>query len=821
VAKPNLLLVDGDARNLRVLEVSLRKAGYVVTTAVNGLDALEKVETAKPDLIISDTKLPEMDGFMFCERLKQDPRWVAIPFIFLTNQRSIEDKIRGLELGVEEYLTKPIFVKEIVIRIKMLLQKRQRESLTLRDARTTFSGDLADMAVVDLIQTLELGRKSGIIHFNSEQGRQGAIYFRNGDIIDAEMGRLQGEAAVYRLLGWSEGAFEVEFKIVRRNDVIERSNQALLMEGMRRVDEWGRLLEQLPPLDTIFEVDYEELADRLGEIPDEVNGILRLFDRRRTLMQVVDDSEFGDLETLDIISKLFFEGLVYDFSKGPVRPRPSWDVSEVADAKRDSQRGLSTVTDSVGDAFAAALEEVVPVEGQQDTAQPTAATRTQVGFSRLDDLAQAQSSGGDGAQSSEEDAAQSDKEEVKPTGEGEGAAAFVGETFGEASAVEDRTVGDRAAEEDLVADAAEAGLSADTDALAARPTATDVTIQEEPRPAALPDHSVGMATNDEEELDKWLEENTPDGDRRGHVIPFPKGRTDEQPELGASQEGKETTDDALNGAALESAARGNSEDPNAASINVKDEEFFASDFQEDGFLDDSFVGEERRPSKAKWVALATLLVALVGGAAGAYYFATSPYVGDGPEDLRVTKASTPKPVKPKARPLADDQEEQYLLSGKPKEKPSVNAPDAAQAAVATVSPDAGTTTTQGQDAATQTSSDDYQTLLAEAQQLLKKRKKSNARKLLIKAVEANPQGWEALQELALLHMEAGQMKKAHGLAENAIAVNPQAPYAQLVAGACLQEKGNKAAARKAYEVFLKSCPDCRYADDIRGVLKSL
>jgi len=123
VVKPNLLLVDGDARNLRVLEVSLRKSGYNVTTAVNGLDALEKVEIAKPDLIISDTQLPGLDGFAFCERLKQQQRWATIPFMFLTSQRSIEDKIRGLELGVEEYLTKPIFVKEILIRIKMLLQK--------------------------------------------------------------------------------------------------------------------------------------------------------------------------------------------------------------------------------------------------------------------------------------------------------------------------------------------------------------------------------------------------------------------------------------------------------------------------------------------------------------------------------------------------------------------------------------------------------------------------------------------------------------------------------------------------------------------------
>src|SRR5262249_60811172 len=119
--------------------------------------------------------------------------------------------------------------------------------------------------------------------------------------IDAGVGRLAGEEAVYRLLLWQDGQFEVEFKTIRRKDVIELSSQGLLMEGMRRVDEWGRMLEQLPPLETVFEVDYRELADRLSEIPDEINGILRLFDGKRSLMQVVDDFEFSDLEALNVV----------------------------------------------------------------------------------------------------------------------------------------------------------------------------------------------------------------------------------------------------------------------------------------------------------------------------------------------------------------------------------------------------------------------------------------------------------------------------------------------------------------------------------------
>ena len=126
MAKQSLLLVDGDARSLRVLEVSLKKAGFNVTTAVNGKDALDKVQTAEPDLIISDTNMPELDGYALCEELKTNSEWADIPFIFLTNQTSIEHKIRGLELGVEDYLTKPIYIKEILTRVRILLQKRQR-----------------------------------------------------------------------------------------------------------------------------------------------------------------------------------------------------------------------------------------------------------------------------------------------------------------------------------------------------------------------------------------------------------------------------------------------------------------------------------------------------------------------------------------------------------------------------------------------------------------------------------------------------------------------------------------------------------------------
>jgi len=248
----------------------------------------------------------------------------SIPIVFLTSQKSVEDKIRGLELGVEDYLTKPIFVRELIARVHLLLARQTHHRMTTlapTSRRTHLSGDLADMGVVDLLQTFEMGRKSGTATLH-DGTLEAAIYFRDGKVVDAEHGKLRGEEAIYRCLIWTQGTFDVEFEPINREEIILTSTQGLLMEGMRRVDEWGRLCEQLPPLDTIFRVDGELLAERLNEIPDELNGVLRLFDGSRTLMDVVDESPFEDLSTLSTVTKLFFEGLLTIQEEQPVAPEP-------------------------------------------------------------------------------------------------------------------------------------------------------------------------------------------------------------------------------------------------------------------------------------------------------------------------------------------------------------------------------------------------------------------------------------------------------------------------------------------------------------------
>jgi CheY-like chemotaxis protein len=316
LAKQNILIVDADPESVKVLEVSLKKVGYSVTTAQDGFSALEVIGFSVPDLVISDTRMPGIDGFEFCTKLKADEELARIPFIFLTADKSIENKIRGLELGVDDYLNKPIFIREILVRVNLAIQRRQKERLERRGTKSKFSGNLQDMGVVDLMQTIDLGHKSGVLHI-ARLNDDGNIYFRDGQVIDGSTRTRNGADAVYRMLVWSDGTFEIEFTNVERPERIRMSTQGLLMEGMRRLDEWGRLQEQLPPLTAVFDIDEKILAERLGEIPDEVNSVLKHFDGHATLLEVVDHGALGDLEALTLISKLYFEGLITEIHATP------------------------------------------------------------------------------------------------------------------------------------------------------------------------------------------------------------------------------------------------------------------------------------------------------------------------------------------------------------------------------------------------------------------------------------------------------------------------------------------------------------------------
>ncbi len=318
--RKSLLLVDSDARSLRVLEVSLRKAGFSVNTAESGASALQWAFTEPPDLVISDTKLPDMTGFDLCQRLRSDNRTRAAVVVFLTDEASPDSKIAGINAGADDFLPKPVLVKEIVSRVKTLIEKRRTDSIARRERPGNLSGTLSNMGVVDLLQVMEAGQKSGIVHLSSDPIKsggfvtdgeeRGTIFFRDGEVIDARLGRLAGLEAVYRMLLWDDGVFEIEFKNIAREDAIQTSTQAILLEGMRRVDEWSRISDLIPAVNSRLTIDYNALSRAYPAVPPEMKPVLHLFDGRRTVFEVVSDTPGDDAIALSVIADLHRYGIL-------------------------------------------------------------------------------------------------------------------------------------------------------------------------------------------------------------------------------------------------------------------------------------------------------------------------------------------------------------------------------------------------------------------------------------------------------------------------------------------------------------------------------
>jgi DNA-binding response OmpR family regulator/anti-anti-sigma regulatory factor len=118
------LIVDDNAANLGALSDVLDRAGYEVAVARDGAMALEQVDHEAPDLILLDVKMPGMDGFEVCRRLKEDPSSREIPVMFMTALSDQVDKVRGLELGAVDYIGKPVASEEVLARVKVQLKLR-------------------------------------------------------------------------------------------------------------------------------------------------------------------------------------------------------------------------------------------------------------------------------------------------------------------------------------------------------------------------------------------------------------------------------------------------------------------------------------------------------------------------------------------------------------------------------------------------------------------------------------------------------------------------------------------------------------------------
>ena len=128
MSKGRILVVEDDNDISNMLKIYFSAQGYEVTIAARGNDALERTRKQLPNVIVLDIMLPDIDGYEVCTRLRRNLRTSHVPIIFLTQKDERSDRIAGLELGADDYITKPFDIEELRLRVQGAMRRAERES---------------------------------------------------------------------------------------------------------------------------------------------------------------------------------------------------------------------------------------------------------------------------------------------------------------------------------------------------------------------------------------------------------------------------------------------------------------------------------------------------------------------------------------------------------------------------------------------------------------------------------------------------------------------------------------------------------------------
>jgi len=232
-----ILVVDDNPTILKLLVQTLEKCGELIT-ASDGADALMKAVDQKPDLIISDYSMPVMDGRALYEKLRARKETQNIPFVFLASQKEIDERLRMLVDGVEDYFVKPFFANDLARQARRITARLHQQRVE-KMGGGKIAGRLSEMSLIDWMQTLEQGRKTCALLLHSGK-EQCTLYFADGSVNHAVCGDLVGNQAVFKVLTWADGEWEVDFTKTSSERTTTMSTQALMMEGLRLHDEANR-----------------------------------------------------------------------------------------------------------------------------------------------------------------------------------------------------------------------------------------------------------------------------------------------------------------------------------------------------------------------------------------------------------------------------------------------------------------------------------------------------------------------------------------------------------------------------------------------------
>ena len=236
-AAGRILIVDHTEFSTSSMAPLLTNDGYDVCLVPTTGAAWDAIEERVPDLIICGMSQPQNSALDLCQKIKGHADTAHVPFLFLMTRDEEKRAAECLRVGADDFLVKPVDPELLFLKLHKLMKAPAADT-----TRTGVNGKLEDMNFTDMIQILSAGAKNMEVHLSSH-GEEGRVFLKNGNVIHAAAGSLQGEEAFYQLMKWREGSFTTQPCTVFPETTIQASTTSLLMEGARLSDEAGETKE--------------------------------------------------------------------------------------------------------------------------------------------------------------------------------------------------------------------------------------------------------------------------------------------------------------------------------------------------------------------------------------------------------------------------------------------------------------------------------------------------------------------------------------------------------------------------------------------------
>jgi len=231
-----VLVVDDSTEYREFAAQVMRDAGFEVLTATNGFEGLSATLKHQPSLVLTDINMQGMDGWQLLRMIRARPALRRMPVIFLTDLKNEQQRLRGYELGVDDYVEKPFTEVELIARVERVLDRARVADEHSNDMH----GALSKISVTSLLSFAELERRTGVLQL-SREGERATVHLREGSIVridlSASYDRLTGIERVFHVLDWTDGQFELTGEEVTVQDTLNISTTHALLEHARRRDE--------------------------------------------------------------------------------------------------------------------------------------------------------------------------------------------------------------------------------------------------------------------------------------------------------------------------------------------------------------------------------------------------------------------------------------------------------------------------------------------------------------------------------------------------------------------------------------------------------